>query len=198
MTVQTKAPRAPRGTGGRTLMLLGVLLALAAAIIVIWVVGQAVGPGSQLQTVVVAAQNLNAGTELVSASNGNSQGVSVQTAFTTTKVNTGFVPADAYTFTTMAQLNIDLGDQVVVGSFFKGDILRKPDPRLVPAGSAALGSLTLKNPGQLPAGSVIFPLPVDKVTGLVPGDHVDILVTVCIVNVSSQGGQQGGSGCNGT
>ena len=160
--------------------------------------GQAVGPGSQLQTVVVAAQNLNAGTELVSASNGNSQGVSVQTAFTTTKVNTGFVPADAYTFTTMAQLNIDLGDQVVVGSFFKGDILRKPDPRLVPAGSAALGSLTLKNPGQLPAGSVIFPLPVDKVTGLVPGDHVDILVTVCIVNVSSQGGQQGGSGCNGT
>lgn len=197
MTVQTKPPRT-RGTGGRTLMLLGVLLALAAGIIVIYVVSSAVGPSSHLTTVVVANETLNPGTELVSSGSSNSQGVPVSTAFTTTQVNAGFVPADAYPFTTMTQLNIDLADQVVVGQFFKGDILRKPDARLVSAGSAAQGSLTLRNPGQLPAGSVIFPLPVDKVEGLVPGDHIDILVTVCIVDINPQTGQQSGGGCSGT
>ena len=196
MTVQTKPPRV-RGTGGRTLMLLGVLLALAAGIIVIYVVSSAIGPSSHLTTVVVASENLNPGTELVSSGSSNAEGVPVSTAFSTTQVNAGFVPADAYPFTTMTQLNIDLADQVVVGQFFKGDILRKPDARLVSAGSAAQGSLTLRNPGQLPAGSVIFPMPVDKVEGLVPGDHVDILVTVCIIEINPQSGQQIGGGCNG-
>lgn len=198
MTVQTKPPRAPRGTGGRTLMLLGVLLALAAGIIVIYVVSSAVGSNGSQVTVVVANENLNAGTEIVANGSSNAQGIPVTTAFTTTKVNTSFAPADAYQFTNQNDLNVYLTDQVVVGTFFKGDILRKPDPRLVSAGSAALGSLTLKQPGQLPSGSVIFPLPVDKVTGLVPGDRVDILVTVCIVNINPQTGQQSGSGCNGT
>lgn len=196
MTVQTKPPRV-RGTGGRTLMLLGVLLALAAGIIVIYVVSSAIGPSSHLVTVVVANENLNPGTELVSSGSNNAQGIPVSTAFTTTQVNASFEPTDAYPFTTMSQLNIDLADQVVVGQFFKGDILRKPDARLVSAGSAAQGSLTLRNPGQLPPGSVIFPLPMDKVAGLVPGDRVDILVTVCIIDINSQSGQQSGS-CNGT
>jgi Flp pilus assembly protein CpaB len=177
-------------------MLLGVLLALGAAVIVIYVVSSAVGPSSNLTTVVVAAEDLTPGSELVSSTSNNAQGIPISTAFTTTKVNAGFVPADAYTFTTTTQLDIDLADQVVVGQFFKGDILRKPDSRLVSAGSAATGSLTLRNPGQLPAGSVIFPLPVDKVSGLVPGDHVDILVTVCVVNIDPNSGQQTGS-CNG-
>lgn len=197
MTVQTRPPRAARGTSGRTLMLLGVLLALAAGIIVIYVVSSAIGPSSNLTTVVVANENLNAGTELVATGSNNAQGVPVSTAFTVTKVNAGFVPADAYPYTTMTQLNIDLADQVVVGTFFKGDILRKPDTRLVPAGSAALGSLTLKNPGQLPAGSVIFPLTLDKLSGIVAGDHVDVLVTVCIATINPDTGQTN-AGCNGT
>lgn len=176
MTTQVRPPRT-RGTGGRTLMLLGVLLALAAGIIVIFVVSQAAGPNSSMTTVVVAAQNLAPGSVLTTTAT-NPTDIPITTAFTTKQVNASFVPADAYVYTNGSKLTADLTDQVIVGQFYTGDILRSPDKRLAPLGSAAPGSVTLVNPGQLPAGSVIYPLSADKVTGFVPGDHVDVLVTV--------------------
>ena len=179
MATQVRPPRT-RSTGGRTLMLLGVMLALAAGIIVIYVVSTAVGPATHETTVVVAQENLSAST-ILSNSTTDATHTLISTAFATKQVNTDFVPADAYVFQSQSLLNQDLTDKVVVGQFFVGDILRQKDPRLVPLGQGAAGSLTLLNPAELPSGSVIFPLSVDKVTGLVPGDHVDVLASSCIV-----------------
>jgi hypothetical protein len=161
-------------------MLLGVMLALAAGIIVIYVVSTAVGPATHTTTVVVAQENLSAST-ILSTSTTDTSHTLISTAFTTKQVNTDFVPQDAYPFQGQSQLAQYLNDKVVVGQFFVGDILRNPDPRLVQLGQAAANSLTLINPAELPAGSVIFPLSVDKVEGLVAGDHVDVLASGCIV-----------------
>jgi Flp pilus assembly protein CpaB len=167
-------------------MLLGVLLALAAGIIVIFVVSQAVGPSSSMVTVVVAAEPLNPGTVLTTTAT-DPQDVPISTAFTTKQVNSSFVPADAFTYTTPADLSVYLTDKVVVGQYFIGDILRTADKRLVPLGSAAPGSITNLNPAQLPKGSVLFPLTADKSIEYAPGDHVDILVTVCAPDLSGNG-----------
>ncbi len=181
MATQVRPPRT-RSTGGRTLMLLGVLLALAAGIIVIYVVSTAVGPATHTTTVVVAQENLSAST-ILSSSTTDTTHTLISTAFAMKQVNADFLQniPDAYVFQSQDQLNQDLTDKVVVGQFFAGDILRKNDPRLVPLGQAAQGSLTNLNPAELPKGSVIFPLSVDKVTGLVPGDHIDILASACLI-----------------
>jgi hypothetical protein len=159
-------------------MLLGVILALAAGIIVIYVVSTAVGPTTHEMTVVVAQENLPASTILsVSTSDANHTLISV--AFGTKQVNTDFVPTDAYVFQSLTQLNTDLNDHVVVGQFFAGDILRKNDLRLVPLGQAAPGSLANFNPAELPKGSVIMELTAPGQSGLVSGDHVDLLSSWC-------------------
>jgi hypothetical protein len=184
MATQVRPPRT-RNSGGRTLMLLGVVLALAAGIIVIYVVSTAVGPATHTMTVVVANQNLTANT-ILSSGTTDATHTLISTAFTTKQVNSDFVPQDAYPFTNQNQLNIDLNDKVVIGQFFAGDILRKDDPRLIALGNAAVGSLTNLNPAELPKGSVIFPFTTDKPIGLVAGDHVDLLVTACIVGSAAQ------------
>jgi Flp pilus assembly protein CpaB len=165
-------------------MLLGVLLALAAGTIVIYVVSNYVGTTTHTVTVVVAARNIPAGT-ILSASPPATQTASspyllTTDAFQTKRVNTDFVPTDAYVYQSDDQVKTDLNDQVVIGPFFAGDILRAHDPRLAKLGTSAPGSLTLLNPAEFPVGSVLFPLPVEKVEGLVPGDHIDILVTYCV------------------
>jgi Flp pilus assembly protein CpaB len=181
MSTQMRPPRT-RSTGGRTLMLLGVLLALAAGTIVIYVVSAAVGPTTHTQTVVVATKQLAAGT-ILSATASDATHTLITDAFGTKPVNTDFVPDGAYVYTDQSHLTIALNDMVLVGNFYPGDILRQNDARLAPEGTAATGSLTLKNPGQLPKGSVLYPLKVDGLQGLgiVPGDHVDLIVTYCVV-----------------
>lgn len=182
MATQMRQPRTRSG-GGRTLMLLGVLLALAAGTIVIYVVSQATGSGAHTVTVVVASQNLTPG-KVLSATVNDAQHVLISNAFTTKQVNADFVPTDAYTYVDTSHLNLTFNDMVVVGQFYQGDILRNNDPRLVPQGQAAIGSLTNLNPAALPKGDVLFPLKVDNLDSLalVQGDHVDILLTVCLTN----------------
>jgi Flp pilus assembly protein CpaB len=179
MATQMRQPRTRSG-GGRTLMLLGVLLALAAGTIVIYVVSQATGSGAHTVTVVVASQNVPTG-KILSATTSDDTHLLISSVFTTKQVNADFVPQDVYTYTDMSHLNIALQDEVVVGQFYAGDILRASDPRLVAAGQAALGSQTLLNPSQLPKGDVLYPLKVDNLEalGLVAGDHVDMIIVSC-------------------
>jgi Flp pilus assembly protein CpaB len=159
-------------------MLLGVLLALAAGTIVIYVVSSALGPTTQTKTVVVATKTLTSST-ILSSTTSDASHLLISDAFATKSVNADFVPADAYVYSSATQLAVDLNDKVVIGQFYAGDILRQDDPRLVALGQGAPGSLTNRNPAELPKGSVIFPLEGLKVTGLVAGDHVDVLVTLC-------------------
>lgn len=184
MSVQVKPPRT-RTAGGRTLMLLGVLLALAAGMIVIFVVSNTVSNAPHNVMVVQAARELDAGTVL-SASDSTAPDVLISQAFVTREMNSDAVPADAYVFQNADQLKVDLNDEVVVGQFLAGDVLRLNDKRLVKLGQGSSpGSLTLRNPAQLPHGSVLFDVPLDSGGGaqkwaLVPGDHIDILVTYCV------------------
>lgn len=191
MSAQIRQPRA-RGGGGRTLMLLGVILALAAGIMVIYVVTTA-GPATTHQvTVVVAAKDLTSGT-ILTAGEGDASHTTISDAFISKQVNSDFVPQGAYVYTSPTQLSTYLNDQIVTGQFFAGDILRAADPRLAKLGTVTSGSLTFRNPPALPKGSVLYPLTVENIDGLglVGGDHVDVLVTFCNVpglNTSSLAG----------
>jgi Flp pilus assembly protein CpaB len=165
-------------------MLLGVLLALAAGMIVIFVVSNTVGNAPHNVMVVQAARELDAGAVL-SANNSTAPNVLISQAFVTREMNSDAVPADAYVYQNPDQLKVDLNDEVVVGQFLAGDVLRLNDKRLVKLGQGSSpGSLTLRNPAQLPHGSVLFDIPLDsggsKSWALVPGDHIDILVTYCV------------------
>ena len=190
MSTQMRQPRTRSG-GGRTLMLLGVLLALAAGIIVIYVVTTAVSPPTHTVTVVVAKKDLTTSTTLSTTTDATHTAIS--DAFETKPVNADFAPTNAYVYTSPADLNVYLADQVVVGQFFAGDILRTNDPRLSKVGTVAIGSKTNLHPAQLPVGSVLFPLKVPDLAalGLVSGDHVDILVTYCIVGNIASGNVSG-------
>ena len=182
MAAPSRPPR-QRSSGGRTLMLLGVLLALAAGTIVIYIVSQATGAPSQSVQVVVAAKNIPAGTELLAAppTSGNTTGTMlIANAFVTKNVNSDFAPPDALVFTNQEALNVTLNDHIVISDIFTGEILRQSDPRVVELGSAPNGSITLYNPGKLPSGDVLWPIPL-AVAGdvLKPGDIIDLLVTEC-------------------
>jgi Flp pilus assembly protein CpaB len=181
-----------RSSGGRTLILLGVLLALAAGAIVIFVVSQYTSAPLQTETVVVAATNLPAGSVLSTTQSGQ-VGTSAGTfelisaAFTTKTVNTDFAPKDAYVFKSQADLNNFLNNQVVSSDFYAGEILRNPDPRLTPLGSGAPGSLTTQNPGQIQSGEVLAQIKVDGKPAVVPGDHVDLIINYCNASLPSSG-----------
>jgi Flp pilus assembly protein CpaB len=179
MSAQIRQPRT-RGGGGRTLMLLGVILALAAGIMVIYVVSTAGSQPNHEVTVVVAAKDLSAGTSLSAPGAGTDPSHTlISDAFTTKAVNSDFVPQGAYVYVSSSQLNIDLNDEIVTGQFYVGDILRAADPRLAKIGSVVTGSLTFRTPAALPKGSVLYPFKADDLDSLVAGDHVDVLVTYC-------------------
>ncbi|HEX8996280.1 MAG TPA: hypothetical protein VF812_09645 [Ktedonobacterales bacterium] len=187
-------PMRTRSSGGRTLILLGVLLALAAGAIVIFVVSQYTSAPLQTETVVVAATDLPAGSVLSTSQSGTvgtSAGtyVLISAAFTTKTVNTDFAPKDAYIFKSQADLNQLLNNQVISSTFYAGEILRAPnDPRLTPLGSGAPGSLTTNNPGQIQTGDVLAQIKVDGKPAMVPGDHVDMIVTYCNSQIQNTGG----------
>ena len=185
-------PARTRSSGGRTLILLGVLLALAAGAIVIFVVSQYTSAPLQTETVVVAATNLPAGSVLSTTQSGQ-VGTSAGTyelisaAFTTKTVNTDFAPKDAYSFKCQSDLNNFLNTQVVSSDFYAGEILRNPDPRLTPIGAGAPGSLTSQNPGQIQAGEVLAQIKVDGKAAMVPGDHIDLIVNYCSASLPNAG-----------
>jgi hypothetical protein len=185
MAAPTRAPRT-RASGGRTLMLLGVLLALAAGTIVIYIVSQATTTASQMVTVVVAKQNITSGMILtVGPTDPTKNFLSIADAFVAKQVSTDFAPADYQPFTTQDQLNIKLNNEVVVGSYYAGDILRTNDftTRLVALGTGASGSMTNINPAELKPGDVLAGLnvsiPSGTKSGYAPGDHVDIIIIAC-------------------
>ncbi len=181
-------PMRTRSSGGRTLILLGVLLALAAGAIVIFVVSTYTSAPLQTETVVVAAADLQAGSILSTSQTGQvgdtqAQYILISASFTTKTVNTDFAPKDAYIFKSQTDLNNFLNGQSINSNFYAGEILRNPDPRLAAAGSSATGSLTGINPGQIKTGDVLAEIKVDGKPAMVPGDHIDLIVTYCNSNL---------------
>jgi hypothetical protein len=187
MAAPSRPPR-QRSSGGRTLMLLGVLLALAAGTIVIYIVSQATGTSGSTVTVVVAARQIPAGTELLTAAPTSGTTTTnymlIANAFVTKSVNSDFAPPDALLFTGQDQLNVTFNDHVVISDIFTGEILRQNDARVVELGSAPTGSITLYNPGKLPSGDVLWAIALQGngsgAQGVVKaGDIIDLLVTEC-------------------
>lgn len=168
-------------------MLLGVLLALAAGTIVIYIVSTAVGAGTQTTTVVVATKDLPAGSILTVQDSDPSKGyLKIDDAFTTKPVASTFVPQNALPFISLEDLHVKLNNQVIVGAFYSGDILRTSDPRLVALGTGAAGSLTNINPAQLPKGDILAAFDVKSGSGSTggtpiahPGDNVDFIAFYC-------------------
>lgn len=181
-------PMRTRSSGGRTLILLGVLLALAAGAIVIFVVSTYTSAPLQTETVVVAASDLTAGSVLSTSQSGQvgtsgATYVLISAAFTTKTVNTDFAPKDAYVFKSQSDLNKFLNNQVISSNFYAGEILRNPDPRLTPFGTGATGSLTANNPGQIHPGDVLAEIKLDGKPAMVPGDTVDLISIMCNANL---------------
>jgi Flp pilus assembly protein CpaB len=167
------------------MMLLGVLLALAAGTIVIFIVSQATSTATQSVTVVVAKADLPAGI-ILSVDTSDKTHMLITDAFVTKQVSADFVPENAYTFTTPDAENLELNNKVVVGSFYAGEILRHPDPRLVALGTGSAGSLTNINPAALKPGQVLMAVNIAGATNgakplAVAGDYVDIIATFCNV-----------------
>lgn len=186
-------PTRTRASGGRTLILLGVLLALAAGAIVIYVVSSFGSGPQQTETVVVAAVNLNPG-EVLSATQTGAVATGtgdtattvtydrIDTVFTTKLVNVDFAPTDAYIYHSQNDLNSLLNNKTVYATFIKGDILRNNDPRLAATGNAAPGSLVAINPGKLGKNDVLVAIKVDGKPAMVPGDTVDVIDTQCVTS----------------
>lgn len=183
MAAPARPPRT-RSSGGRTMMLLGVLLALAAGTIVIFIVSQATSSATQTVTVVVAKSDLPGGA-ILSVDTTDKNHLRIGDAFITKEVSADFAPANAFQYTTVDALNLELNNKVIVGTFYAGEILRHPDPRVVPLGTSAAGSLTNANPAQLHNGQVLMSIEVKTPAGAdgkpvaVPGDVVDIISTFC-------------------
>ncbi len=187
-------PMRTRSSGGRTLILLGVLLALAAGAIVIFVVSTYTSPNLQTETVVVTSSQVDAGSILSTSQSGQigtSPGlyVLISGAFTTKTVNTDFAPPDAYVFKSQSDLNTYLNNKVVADTFYAGEILRGPnDPRLTTLSAGAPGSLTANNPSAIKTGDVLAQIKVDGKAAMVPGDHIDLIVTYCSSSLPNTGG----------
>lgn len=181
MGLPTRAPRQP-APGGRALLLLGVLLALAAGGLVIYIVSQYTGGGGQTETVWVATQTIPTGDTLVAGTPTSGTQVQISQAFSSESIGVNAVPSDAFLANSITALNTTFDKQTVVRDFKKGDILLNPDPHLSTNGAA--GSLIYVNPSQL-VGKVIVLVQVNQPPALVTGDSVDILVTECNLTANS-------------
>jgi len=191
MQTQVRPPR-QRSSGGRTLMLLGLVLALAAAGLVLYVTNSVQGVLTHTVTVVQAAVNLKSGT-ILTLDNSQAPSVRIQDAFRVTQVDGKLVPADAYPFTNQDALNTVLNNQVVKEDFLAGDILRNNDPRLAAVGSTNGLSLSNVNPPAFPKGSVLFTLTQSNTNiGVQPGDTINIIVTGLIQPTDPNTGKPAG------
>jgi hypothetical protein len=188
MQTQVRPPR-QRSSGGRTLMLLGLVLALAAAGLVLYVTQSVQGVFTQTESVVVAAQNLTSGT-ILTLDNSKAPNMRIQDAFAVKQVDKKLVPADAYVFTNQDALNTKLNNQVVKEDFLANDILRTVDPRLALIGSASGTSLTNVNPPALPDGSGLVILKQTNDTiGVQTGDTINIIGYGTFIGTDPQTGQ---------
>jgi hypothetical protein len=176
MQTQVRPPR-QRSSGGRTLMLLGLVLALAAAGLVLYVTSSVQGVFTQTVSVVVAKHNLTSGT-ILTLDNSKAPSVRIGDAFVVEPIAKDNAPPDAYIFTNQDALNTKLNNQVVKEDFLANDILRTADPRLALLGTTSGTSLTNINPPALPNGDVLYVMKVDNTNiGVQPGDTIDIIAT---------------------
>ncbi len=176
MQTQVRPPR-QRNSGGRTLMLLGLVLALAAAAIVFYITSSVQGTIGQTVSVVTAQVSLKAGT-ILTVNDSTGSDVRIQDVFAVKQYDKKAVPPDAYLYTNQDALNTVLDKKVVKEDFLQGDILRNPDPRLADIGTASGLSLTNVNPPALKPGQVLFVMNIDNAEyGVQPGDYINIIAT---------------------
>jgi Flp pilus assembly protein CpaB len=176
MQTQVRPPR-QRSSGGRTLMLLGLVLALAAAGLVFYVTNSVQGVFTQTTSVVVASVNLKGGT-ILTLDNAQAPSVRIQDVFAVKQVDNKLVPPDAYKFTNQDALNTELNNKVITEDFLANDILRVNDPRLAAVGTTSGKSLTNYNPAAQKDGEVLVTLQQDNGSlGLQPGDTINIIAT---------------------
>ncbi len=177
MQTQVRPPRT-RSSGGRTLMLLGLVLAVAAAIMVFYITTSVQGTVTQTVQLVAAKQTLTPGTVL-SITNTSQGYLPIDQAFQVEKIDKSAMPPDAFVFTTQDALDAQLNNKVIVQQFLQGDFLRTNDPRVALAGAASGGSLTNINPSKLGTGMVLYTMKLDNGNfGVQPGDMVDIIALV--------------------
>ncbi len=175
-------PQTTRAQSGRSLVLLGVVLALLAGVLVLYVVNHYTSVGLATEQVVVAQTMISEGT-IIDMSQSDTTHMTISQAFTVTTVNVGALVDNpsVYHYTSQDALNAYLNERVVVQNIYPGDFLRQPDLRIVPIGSTTPGSLTLFNQTKA-AGMLIAQIQVSGAPPVVPGDTVDILVTECDIS----------------
>ena len=172
-------------------MLLGLVLALAAAGLVLYVTQSVQGVFTQTVSVVVAAQNLTSGT-ILTLDNSKAPSMRIQDAFAVKQIDKKLAPDDAYTFTNQDALNTKLNNQVVKEDFLKNDILRNSDPRLAAIGTTSGTSLTNINPPALKDGQVLYVMSADNTgIGVQPGDTINIIASGSIQQVDAKGNPVG-------
>lgn len=190
-------PRSPRTQGsGTPLIVLGIVLALVTGALV-WFLTSGKGAGTvmsgQTVLVVTATQKLDIGLVLSPDQSGGTF-ARIGDMFHEERLPASAVPADAFTFTTEADLEKALKNQIVTVPFFAGDILRRADGRLTMLGAGPAHSLANHNPAALPTGDVLVALHTDQSTGMQigvqEGDHIDLLATECVPGPASRGGCQ--------
>jgi Flp pilus assembly protein CpaB len=187
------APR-QRHSGGLSLIMLGIVLALATAILVLYVTNSRGGIGGGNGTnVVVAARDLPTGTVLTSSKdNVSSPSMRISDAFHVEQLPASAVPSNAYTYTSDDDLLKALNGQIVTQAFFSNDILRRNDSRVSMYPGGPPGSMANQNPTALPQGSVLYYLTLGSgmPSGPQAGDHVDILATECVNSPTAHDGCQ--------
>lgn len=158
-------------------MLLGLVLALAAAAIVFYITNSVQGTLSQTESVVAAQTNLTAGT-LLTLNNAVAPAVRIQDAFAVKQIDKKLAPPDAFIFVNQDALNTTLNNEVVREDFLAGDVLRVNDPRLAPVGETNGHNLTNINPPGQKDGQVLFIMDIDNADyGVQPGDTINIIAT---------------------
>lgn len=177
-----------KGNPGTPLILLGIVLALAVAIIMLYLGKNYVGGvGSQgTVPVVMITQQLSVGT-ILSNSQDSGQYVLISKVFQVEQVSANAAPHDAYQFTTETDLEKALDGHIVSFPMLANDILRSNDPHMSTVSGPAQ-SLANHNPSALLAGDVLFALPTSAMTSTIAvheGDHIDVLSTAC-VNAATQ------------
>ena len=176
MQTQVRPPR-QRSSGGRTLMLLGLVLALAAAAIVFYITSSVQGTLTQTVSVVAAKTDLKAGT-ILTLNNSVAPSMRIQDAFVVKPVDKNLAPPNAFIFVNQDALNTALNNQVIKEDFLAGDVLRNNDPRLAAVGTTSGISLTNINPPALKDGQVLYIMNTNNADiGVQPGDTINIIIT---------------------
>lgn len=174
-------PRRPTRSGGLPLIALGILLALATGLLVLFITSGATPVGAAATVpVVVAAQTLPTGTVL-SADLADAY-THVKDVFVTQRVPGDAIPPNAYRYTSIDDLarNLFAQKQIVLSVILAGDVLHTHDPRIVPLGNTPGNSIVNLHPNELVPGSVLFALSGETTVGAQPGDHVDVLASLCV------------------